>query len=69
MNCKKLIELACGRSGDLKAFAADAGINYNTFYRYTRSDDRLDNMPISNFIKCAHALGVSADELFDILDC
>lgn len=64
MNSKKLVEMAAAHSGDLKSFAAVANINYNTLYYSTRTDERLDRMPISNFMQVAHALGMTAEELF-----
>lgn len=63
MDSKKLKDMISSNGGGLRAFAQSAGIPHTTLFNSLRSDDTLARMPISNFMKVAHGLGMTADEL------
>lgn len=63
MDSKKLKNMISSDGGGLRAFAVKVGIPHTTLFNSLRNDDTLGRMPISNFIKVAHALGMTADEL------
>ena len=64
----RLIGLIAEKHGNLLKFSNASGINYNTLYYSTRSDERVDKIPISNFIAIAHALDMTVDELYDCIE-
>ncbi len=67
MNSRKLNELIAAKFGNGKALAKEIDIKYTTLHYQIGTDERLDKMPIGNFMKVAHALGMSAEELFEVL--
>lgn len=68
MDSKKLKDMISSNGGGLRAFAQAAGIPHTTLFNSLRNDDTLGRMPISNFIKVAHGLGMTADELANELE-
>ncbi len=61
---KKLINQ---KSGNLFSFAKEVEIPYTTLVSSLNSDKQFERMPIKNFIKVAHALGMTADELIETI--
>lgn len=61
---KKLIKQKCG---SLLSFSKEVGLPYTTLVNSLNSDRQLGHMPIDNFIKVAHALGMTADELIETI--
>ena len=51
----------------MMSFADKVGIPYTTLVSSLKSDAQLSRMPINNFISVAHGLGMTADELIDVL--
>lgn len=68
LNLNTLMDLIIEDSGDLKSFASKCGINYNSIYYSTRTPERFAKIPIQNFFKIAHALGMTADELLNKIE-
>ena len=64
----RLLCLIAEKHENLLKFSNASGINYNTLYYSTRSDERVDKIPISNFIAIAHALDMTADELCEHIE-
>lgn len=67
MNSKLLKQMVADRPGGLKAFSVAASIPTTTLYDSLSSDERLSRMPIENFKKVAKVLGMTIDELDDLL--
>lgn len=61
---KKLIKQ---QYGSVMAFAKAINLPYTTIVSSLNSDKQLGHMPIDNFIKVAHALGMTADELIETI--
>lgn len=50
------------------SFAEAVDIPYTTLVSSLKSDTQLSRMPVDNFIKVAHGLGMTADELIKLLE-
>lgn len=49
------------------AFARSIGIPASTLYSITRGKTRVSNIGVGTFVKIAHGLGMSAEELYERL--
>lgn len=67
MDSKKLNDMMKVNAGTVKAFAAKVGVPYTTIRSSIASDDKLDRMPIANFIAIAHGFNMTADRLIEEL--
>lgn len=67
MNAEKLKVLIMEHSRNINAFSEEIGIPRSTIYTVLRSDDRVLNMSLDTFIKIAHGLDMTADELIEAL--
>lgn len=68
MDSKKLKDMISSYSGGLRSFAADVDIPHTTLFNSLRNDDTLGRMPITNFMKVAKGLGMTADQLASELE-
>lgn len=66
MNSQKLKQMIKEKES-VMAFAKAVDVPYTTLVNSMQNDDRLCRMPIGNFIKVAHGLGMTADELVEAL--
>lgn len=66
MDSKKLRTMIKSRKS-VMSFAEQVDIPYTTLVSSMKTDKKLDSMPVNNFIKVAHGLGMSADELIEVL--
>lgn len=53
------------RGYTLNALAVKAGVPVQNIYNITNGRSQLKNMGVGSFIRIAHALGTTADELLD----
>lgn len=67
MDSAKLKKMISRQEGGMKGFSTRVGIANTTLFDSLASDERLNKMPISNFMKIAHAFDMSVDELADYL--
>lgn len=58
-----LEDLEASRGVNITDFAEMCGVKRHTLYKI-RDKDTLDNVTISVFLKIAHALGMTAEELY-----
>lgn len=46
------------------SFSAKCGVPYGTLYRICKDGASMDSITIDNFLKIAHGLGMTAEELY-----
>lgn len=68
MVSKKLKEMISSRPGGMKSFSEEVGIPNSTLFNSLKSDEHFYKMPIDNFIKVSRGLGMTADELLELLE-
>ena len=61
-------EIFRARSINVSAFAREHGVKPTTLYNILNGSTAIDNVGISTFMRIAHGLGMSSDELADLLD-
>lgn len=65
MKAMKLKVLIMEHSKNINAFCEKADLPRSTIYTVLKNDERVANMSLDTFIKIAHALGMTADELLE----
>lgn len=63
MESNKLREIFADRSINITDFARKNGLNPQTLHSVLKTNSRIERTGIGTFIKIAHGLGMTADEL------
>lgn len=64
MSCERINQLLKDRNIKPATFAREIGIPTSTIYSITRGQTKMDNIGIGIFMKIAHGLGMTAEELY-----
>ena len=64
MSCERIERLLKQRGLKPATFAREIGIPASTIYSITRGQTKMDNIGIGIFMKIAHGLGMTAEELY-----
>lgn len=63
MDSKKLGEMIKAKDGSVRAFCRRVGVNHQSFYYASRTDERLDKMSVTMFIEVANGLEMTPEKL------